>query len=849
MLCEFDVVFVVHTVRFADFFSTQDGLLEVTPSFSGVVDELQAHGEAVEESMPLSLFMNDETAEASIKKGVRLSTFRVKARNGSEYEYVIQNVNDVMIPFKIEEYLRQQANIDAMKAAETRYGESDSWKQDPSSRTRTVAIYAEIVGTSGFEGYRHFVSYHVKHSASWSLRSGNVTDGVENEVIDDGVDGDGRSGVHSFHEDASSKSSLLAHHKIGMMSGTTAVSHVIDGYHRMTRLQLLRPKWRGIVSRLAFSKSTRYFVGLLFFVVTGTAVVVGVNYPFWIVPALVIWFIVGTGVPASEDCDVVLLDNAVRAGGLRRMQQGGRHRSHASAHNPLGRHLAENREIASSWSTCNHLFSVAFDVSDDDQVPLNTAPSSKVPVVIFKVYSKDSYGRMKLQGYGYYNIPDKPGCEEVEIKTWRPIAGISLQLQDFFLGSAATLKDDSLVENAFKTNTTLNKFGMVTESSGSIRFRCQTIETDARRAAVASLDVGAGGIGLGSTESTARVGGVFGSTSVAGSAALTSSADVKRSVQDILQSFQLGKKPSGASVSSSMDSSARRSLDPSTGNAPKSAAAAASGSGADGAQKPSVNSILQALNANSTASRVADILARSRAKVSAVSSLAQVTTQRAATLPTDNEDAPLLQQPQPRGEGSAETDKRSSAVGVASDAPKPKAAGATNKIPPSTHPPSQQQQQRSEPRVSDSESAPLLSRTADASDHHDEDNNPADGANEESGGDAGGTGVAAVVGGPGIPKTSASPRATSSSSSSAVKKLRKLSGAGAAPRDTDAAGAASSSGVAAGLVAAAPPTSEPPATAVSAAAALARDPALENKLGGRRPSGGLAPIADPKADK
>ncbi|KAJ1440617.1 hypothetical protein B484DRAFT_391165, partial [Ochromonadaceae sp. CCMP2298] len=153
----------------------QDGLIEVTPSFSGVIEEEStvAHNEA----SSLSVFLDDSTAESGLKKGFRLGSFRVRSRTGAEFEYVIQNLNDLLIPHKIEAIYAKKAANDAIKAAENRGVVGyEGWRQDPSNRDKSVSINAEIVSGRGFVGDNLFVCYELSLPTAWQQRKGDLTD-------------------------------------------------------------------------------------------------------------------------------------------------------------------------------------------------------------------------------------------------------------------------------------------------------------------------------------------------------------------------------------------------------------------------------------------------------------------------------------------------------------------------------------------------------------------------------------------------------------------------------------------------------------------------------------------------
>ena len=79
-------------------------------------------------------------------------------------------------------------------------------------------------------------------------------------------------------------------------------------------------------------------------------------------------------------------------------------------------------------------------------------------------------------------MPDTTGSVDVDVKTWRPQGDLHSKMSEFFLGSAARLKDPTFAEIPDRKASALNRLGMLTESSGSVRFRCHAVLTDARLA-------------------------------------------------------------------------------------------------------------------------------------------------------------------------------------------------------------------------------------------------------------------------------------------------------------------------------------------------------------------------------
>lgn len=335
------------------FAHAQDGLLEVTPSFSSVVEEagLMTH----EECSGLGVFLDDHSAETGLKKGFRLATFRVRSSKGSEFEYAIQNVNDILIPYKLEQIEAKRAFLNSIKAAEVRGTTgAESWMQDPPSRDKTVGIYAELVSGRGFEGDKLFVAYEVTTPHSWLLRTGDLSDGVGIKPAAPGK--------------ASEQQDLrIADRKVrtegdeGMLQGVTQTAQVASSLRSATTLPFLRPRWRGVHVSFAAGAVTRIAFGTTFFLVSCFAVILGVSYPFWIVPALGILFVLGTGIPGPPPT-VVLMK---RKHGSGRSNSSSKYATQQASRS----HGSEDRQIVedlepSRVAVFNHLMRFSFDVNE-----------------------------------------------------------------------------------------------------------------------------------------------------------------------------------------------------------------------------------------------------------------------------------------------------------------------------------------------------------------------------------------------------------------------------------------------------------------------------------------------------
>lgn len=212
------------------------------------------------------------------------------------------------------------------------------------------------------------------------------------------------------------------------------------------------------------------------------------------------------------------------------------------------------------------------------------APSAHMPTLVFQVFSTDWLGRHKLEGYGFHHLSDKPGCCDLEVKTWRPVGKIRDQMVDFFLGNAVYLRDEHFVDSVNKTAAALNRFGVLTQSAGSVRIRVQTIVTDPRTIEEHYKE-------------DAEV-----------QQQQDSSLKVKRTVNDILKSFKATMSvgtPGGGKFLSTSNSAASIGGIAAMGTPNKAA-----GKG----ERPSVLNIMSSLNASARDAKLQDILARARAK-------------------------------------------------------------------------------------------------------------------------------------------------------------------------------------------------------------------------------------------
>ena len=94
----------------------KEGFIEVSPSLSQIIEEnphIDDLGSDMIQQKPIAIsaFIEDSTVHTALRKGFRLSTFRLMSEKGAEFEYAIQNVNELLVPYKIEQILQQKAGL------------------------------------------------------------------------------------------------------------------------------------------------------------------------------------------------------------------------------------------------------------------------------------------------------------------------------------------------------------------------------------------------------------------------------------------------------------------------------------------------------------------------------------------------------------------------------------------------------------------------------------------------------------------------------------------------------------------------------------------------------------------
>ena len=106
------------------------------------------------------------------------------------------------------------------------------------------------------------------------------------------------------------------------------------------------------------------------------------------------------------------------------------------------------------------------------------------PYLMLQVNSVDSWGRHRIEGYGFVRFPLEPGYHKLEVETWRPRESLESEIHSFFLGGSFRIQK---LEELIRTQhldeqgkaDVVNRFGLETENSGKVRVNLNMCWQDA----------------------------------------------------------------------------------------------------------------------------------------------------------------------------------------------------------------------------------------------------------------------------------------------------------------------------------------------------------------------------------
>ena len=110
----------------------------------------------------------------------------------------------------------------------------------------------------------------------------------------------------------------------------------------------------------------------------------------------------------------------------------------------------------------------------DFQFMAQSDSMEKRPYMLLQVNSVDSWGRHRIEGYGFVRFPAEPGYHKLEVETWRPRGSLGSEIHSFFLGGSIRIhKLEELIRTQYLDeqgeSDVVNRFGLETENSGKVR--------------------------------------------------------------------------------------------------------------------------------------------------------------------------------------------------------------------------------------------------------------------------------------------------------------------------------------------------------------------------------------------
>lgn len=428
-----------------------NGLIEISPGISEICIDSSVSNVNIPISM--SAVMDTKSIMNGFSQGYLLSKYTVKSRSGSSFEYTIENSNEIVVPNILKEirendYYRDLNNWLLNSGNDPTNNIESNWKQDPPAKgfDCTYSFFGEIVSGYGFENDNCYVCYEVLLPENWVIRKGNLSDGVaERDFLNQETVASSKKTLSLLVDDGFSDG-LDSH---GMLQGSTPiVTSNRDFSYKFT----CRPTFHGI--NYILPMTSRLIFAVSFFAITILSILVGFEYPFWIVPFIVFFITLITGVPGNSKAQIYKYSKSLNLESKSRF----------------------GSIIDEEVYNFNYVIKLSFDY-------VRLSDSSKIshPQILFEVYSVGWFDRHRLEGYGHFNLPQSNQSIDSEIRTWRPKHGVFSEMSNHFLGSSRTLKDSKFIYPDLSSQVNpvgLNKFGFQSETSGTIRFRCNTIISD-----------------------------------------------------------------------------------------------------------------------------------------------------------------------------------------------------------------------------------------------------------------------------------------------------------------------------------------------------------------------------------
>ena len=119
----------------------------------------------------------------------------------------------------------------------------------------------------------------------------------------------------------------------------------------------------------------------------------------------------------------------------------------------------------------------------------NKVLDKSFPSLLIQVNSIDDWGRHRIEGYSFLQIPNKSSFTKLKIPCYKPIEDLAMKIFSFYLGGSRRIPDLKEISKKYSLNenevpVALNKYGIKTEFSGFVEV---SINVTIQRKEVADL--------------------------------------------------------------------------------------------------------------------------------------------------------------------------------------------------------------------------------------------------------------------------------------------------------------------------------------------------------------------------
>lgn len=134
--------------------------------------------------------------------------------------------------------------------------------------------------------------------------------------------------------------------------------------------------------------------------------------------------------------------------------------------------MAASETIDGSGASMVH-FGFPIELNLLHQMHSNPCWRQNGPRINLQIFSTDAWGRIVLEGYATMALPIVPGYHDTTITSWKPVDTIRNRMKDYFIGNEHRTIDSEMLK---PSSDFLTRYGLQTESSGSVRIRVVSME-------------------------------------------------------------------------------------------------------------------------------------------------------------------------------------------------------------------------------------------------------------------------------------------------------------------------------------------------------------------------------------